>query len=58
MAGTLLDIASDQSTHDLRRRGVLFRAQSLEYLLLPRIDEDSQSCRSIFGGQVSSWSKA
>src|SRR5256885_352548 len=39
----LLDIALDQTPHDLGGRGVFLRAQPLEQRLLARIDEDRQS---------------
>src|SRR5678815_5618806 len=51
LARALLDIAAQQPPHDLRRRSVLLRAQPLEQLLLPGIDQDSQSCGAIFDGQ-------
>jgi hypothetical protein len=46
--GPLLDIAPNQSPHDLRRCRVLLGTQALEESLLARIDEDRQSCSAIF----------
>ena len=44
----LLDVAPNQSSHDLRGRRVLLGAQALEKSLLARIDEDRQSCGAVF----------
>src|SRR6266702_88619 len=46
----LLDIAPNQSSHDLRGRCVLLGAQALEKSLLARINEDRDACGAIFEG--------
>ena len=45
----LLDVPPNKSSYDLGRRRVLLGAQALEESLLARIDEDRQSCSTVFG---------
>jgi hypothetical protein len=45
---TLLDVASNESPHDLGGCRVLLSTQALEKSLLARIDEDCQSCGAVF----------
>jgi hypothetical protein len=48
LPGALLDVAPNESSHDLGGRRVLLGAQTFEESLLARIDEDGQSCSAVF----------
>jgi hypothetical protein len=48
LSGALFDIASNKPADDLGRRRILLGAQALEEGLLAGVDEDRQSCSTIF----------
>jgi hypothetical protein len=56
--GALLDVASDKTSHDLRRRGVLLDTESLEETLLARVDENRQSCCAVLERHGYPWANA